>query len=214
MAAQIKSVARTILETGGVNAISLRATARVIGVTPAALYRYYPSLRALVDSLRNDILEELDVQLGLACRQTRGSADRLCPVARAFRRWALDHPAEFWLALGPPADRYGAGHPGAELGAASSAPGARIPEAITAALVSSVGQERAPVPADSSAPAGFAVTAAWARLYGLVAIEAAGYVSWPPAGADAFFEEQLAELCSQLAGCSGPAGVPSWSVRQ
>jgi AcrR family transcriptional regulator len=191
MAAEIRSVARIILRTGGVNAISLRATARVIGVTPAALYRYYPSLRALIDSLRNDILEELDAQLGLACGQIRGSADRLYAMARAFRRWALDHPAEFWLALGPPADGCGPGHPGAELSTAGTAPEVRIPESIAAVLES------------SRAPAGFAVASAWARLYGLVAIELAGYVRWPLADVDAFFEEQLAEFCySHLA--AGP----------
>lgn len=187
MAAEIRSVARIILRTGGVNAVSLRATARVIGVTPAALYRYYPSLRALIDSLRDDILGELDAQLGLACRQIRGS-DRLYAMARAFRRWALDHPAEFWLALGPPADGDGPGHPGAELTTDGTAPEVRIPESIAAVLES------------SRAPVGFAVASAWARLYGLVAIEVAGYVRWPPADVDAFFEEQLAELCcSQLA---------------
>src|SRR6266852_9413743 len=84
MATQIRSVARISLRTGGVNAISLRATARVIGVTPAAIYRYYPSWRALIDSLRNDILEELDAQLGFVRSQIRGDypTTRIYAMAR------------------------------------------------------------------------------------------------------------------------------------
>lgn len=212
MAAQIRSVARIILRSGGVNAISLRATARVIGVTPAAIYRYYPSLSALVDSLRNDILDELDIQLSLACRQARGNlpADRLDRMARAFRQWALDHPAEFWLALGPVANGCGPGHPvtGAEPITAGPAPDSRIPKSMLTVLDSSGGKEFAPDPggyhADFPAPGGFAVASAWARLYGLVATEVAGYMSWPPAVADAFFAAQLAGLCEHLAGYSHP----------
>jgi AcrR family transcriptional regulator len=215
MAAQIRSVARIILRTGGVNAISLRATARVIGVTPAAIYRYYPSLRALVDSLRGDILEELDDQLGLVCSQIRGgcATDRLYGVARAFRRWALDHPAEFWLALSPAANACGPSNPvagaGAELITVGTTPDIRIPESIITLLESSAEKELVPGPveyhADFRAPAGFAVASAWARLYGLVATEVAGYMRWSPAAADAFFDEELTGICEHMAGGGHPA---------
>jgi AcrR family transcriptional regulator len=220
MAEQIRSVARVILRTGGVKAISLRATARVIGVTPTAIYRYYPSLQALIDSLRNDIIEELDAQLGLVRSQIRCDCPtaRLCMMARAFRRWMLDHPAEFWLAFGPAANGCGPGNPVAGAGpglvTASPTPDIRIPRFIIALLRSSTEKESSSVPAechpDFRGPAGFAVVSAWARLYGLVATEAAGYVRWPSAAADAFFEAELAELCEHLAGTAVRLGNESY----
>lgn len=155
MAEQIRSVARMILRTSGVNAISLRATARVIGVTPAAIYRYYLSLQALIDSLRNDIIEELDFQRGFVRSQIR----RL-PHCELHRKEFAPFPAECH--------------------------------------------------ADFRGPAWFAVVSAWARLYGLVATEAAGYVRWPSAVVDAFFVAELAELCEHLAGTAVRPGNGSY----
>src|SRR6516162_8400069 len=103
MSARIRQAARLLLTTGGADAISVRAIARDIGITPAAIYRYYPSIQALVDELRADILDELDAQVKSAHDKAHADspASRIGEMAQAFRQWAIEHPKEFWLALGP-----------------------------------------------------------------------------------------------------------------
>jgi AcrR family transcriptional regulator len=66
MTGDIIATAREHLRSGGMNAISLRAIAREIGVTPAALYRYFADLNALIYALRNDILDELNTVIEAA----------------------------------------------------------------------------------------------------------------------------------------------------
>ena len=57
--ADIKRTARELLVYGGPSAISLRAIARTLGMSAAALYRYFPSLEALVRELAGDLYDEL-----------------------------------------------------------------------------------------------------------------------------------------------------------
>ena len=57
--AEIKALARRLLVGGGLAAISLRAIARDMGMTAPAIYRYFPSLDALVAELTEDLYDEL-----------------------------------------------------------------------------------------------------------------------------------------------------------
>src|SRR5882672_12208641 len=57
--AEIKSLARRLLMAGGPHAFSLRAIARDMGMTAPAIYRYFPSLDALVAELAEDLYDEL-----------------------------------------------------------------------------------------------------------------------------------------------------------
>src|SRR3954451_24134646 len=96
--ADIKDAGRRLLVSGGPGAISLRGIARDMGMTAPAIYRYFPSLDALVIELTGDLFDEL--------RQTIEAARdgvpaeplvQLLEMARAFRRWSLAHPPEFAL---------------------------------------------------------------------------------------------------------------------
>jgi len=115
---EIKDGARRLLVTGGPQAISLRAIARDMGMTAPAIYRYFPSLDALVLDLAGDLFDELLDTI----EQARDSvdADRRTPVdqstrtdqstltdqilamAHAFRRWSVGHPVEFAMMFGSP----------------------------------------------------------------------------------------------------------------
>jgi AcrR family transcriptional regulator len=96
---EIKQTARRLLIEQGPAAISLRAIAREMGMTAPALYRYFPSHEALLDGLCGDLKDELVAEL----EQARDAvpADqieiRLLAACRAFRGWAIAHPAEFTL---------------------------------------------------------------------------------------------------------------------
>jgi len=99
--AEIKATARRLLVQDGRDALTLRAIAREMGMTAPGLYRYFASHDDLVVGVCHDILDELTVVL-LAARDTVPLDDpigRLGATCRAFRRWALEHPAEFQLSF-------------------------------------------------------------------------------------------------------------------
>lgn len=84
--------------------ISLRAIARDMGMSSPALYNYFPSLDTLITALTADAYDNLRTELEKA-RDAVAEEDtlgRLVAVSRAFRRWALDHSAEFRLAFDKP----------------------------------------------------------------------------------------------------------------
>jgi AcrR family transcriptional regulator len=90
---EIIGTARLLLEKGGPSAISVRAIARQLGMTGPAIYRYYPSLDALMSALSESVISEL-------CAAVESARDQSGGMAREFRGWALDHPASFRFALG------------------------------------------------------------------------------------------------------------------
>src|SRR5690349_11177247 len=102
--AEIKGLARKLLVEGGAAAISLRAIAREMGMTAPAIYRYFPSLDALVMELTSDLYDELRETIE-AARDASPPGEpllQLAAMARAFRRWSIGHAAEFGLMFGNP----------------------------------------------------------------------------------------------------------------
>ncbi|QSB06232.1 TetR/AcrR family transcriptional regulator [Natronoglycomyces albus] len=97
--AEIKGSARTQLLDSGPSGVSLRAIARDIGMSPAAIYRYFTSIDELMAQLCVDIYGELQATAE-AARDALPSHDyvgRTFAIIRAFRHWAVANPAEFSL---------------------------------------------------------------------------------------------------------------------
>jgi AcrR family transcriptional regulator len=90
---EIIGAARLLLEKDGACAISVRAIARQVGVTGPAIYRYFPSLDALMSAVRESVISEL-------CAAVESARDQSGGMAIQFRGWALDHPVSFGFALG------------------------------------------------------------------------------------------------------------------
>lgn len=216
---EIKDAARRLLVSGGPTAITLRATARDLGITAPALYRYFGSLDALVLAIVTDLFEELRTAV-VAAGAAHAAADPLARVghmARGFRRWALAHPAEFALMFGSPLPGV---TPFAELCAPLNDAGARFGEAFFTVLGEHY--DRHPfggVQPDLSEPALrelfrpyldtfgdrfplpviYLFVAAWTRLYGIVAMEVFGHLRWATTDSEPLFEVELARTVSQLA---------------
>ncbi|WP_205327671.1 TetR/AcrR family transcriptional regulator [Glycomyces sp. YM15] len=102
--AEIKASARSQLLQHGPSGISLRAIARDVGVTAAALYRYFDSLDALLMELCCDLYDEL-------ISATREAMDEAPPEAHlermkawvwAFRAWSVGNRREFELMISYP----------------------------------------------------------------------------------------------------------------
>ena len=87
----------------GLDAVSMRAVAERLGVTPMALYRHVGDKRALLDGLVEELLAELPLpDPALPWRQ------RLDAMAAALRATARRHPTVFPLLLRRPAVTEGA----------------------------------------------------------------------------------------------------------
>ncbi|MEU6076647.1 TetR/AcrR family transcriptional regulator [Micromonospora sp. NPDC047074] len=213
---EIKDGARRLLVTGGVDAISLRAIARDMGMTAPAIYRYFPSLEALVADLAADLYNELRLRLE-AARDDAGGAPvaQLLAMSRAFRAWSTAHPAEFGLIFGAPVPGRTAfvegsatpDHPGARLGAVFiqpildlwrrspfRAPPGELLERRLGGLLEPLRLSHGEVPVEVA----YAFLAGWTRLYGLVAMEVFHQFDWAVTDAGALFELELEMFTAQL----------------
>ncbi|MFC5940090.1 TetR/AcrR family transcriptional regulator [Micromonospora harpali] len=224
---EIKDGARRLLVTGGVEAISLRAIARDMGMTAPAIYRYFPNLEALVGALAGDLYDELR-GIVEAARDAAGAdpADQLIAMCRAMRRWAVAHPAEFTLIFGNPVPGLAtftdacadAEHPGARFGAVFLAPflaltrGATLPGPPADVLRQQLGCHLAPLTAkhgELPVEVAYAFLSAWTRLYGLVAMEVFGHLTWAVDPPEALFETELAALFAQFGGAAASDRPPA-----
>src|SRR6266487_4929755 len=105
---EIKALARRQLAEQGPGALSLRAIAREMGTAPSALYRYFPSHSDLVTVLCVEAYDSLAAAL-VAARDAVPAGDhggRWLAVCHSFRRWSLDHRADFALIFGTPLPGY------------------------------------------------------------------------------------------------------------
>jgi TetR/AcrR family tetracycline transcriptional repressor len=97
-AASILAAARTLAETEGVGALSMRSLAERLGVAANALYSYFPDKAALLDGL-------LDHLLGDIPRPEARPSDwrgRLAGILRSTRALLLRHPDLIPLFLARP----------------------------------------------------------------------------------------------------------------
>jgi AcrR family transcriptional regulator len=217
--AEIKDLARRLLVSGGPPAISLRGIARDMGMTAPAIYRYFPSLDALVAELTGELFDELREAIE-AGRDTVPAEPltQLLEMARAFRRWSLAHPPEFALMFGTPVpgvvgfevDCISPEHPGAKFGAPFLAAFAEVwettpfrtppPEVIEAELGAHLAPYRAAFGPDVPVEIIYAYLSAWTRLYGMVALEVFGHMRWAVDDMGALFELELAAFARDLLG--------------
>lgn len=214
---EIKDVARVHLREHGPNGISLRAVARDMGMTAPALYRYYGSLDKLVSAL----IEDYKVEVSDAIEAARDAvpADdpvgRLYAMSRAFRRWALDHKAEFALAFGSPP-------PGITIDTDASSgdggfggmffmllvelwhrtgyrlpPDEEIGDELRAQLVefaTSCGADRLDLPLGLLQ----VFCSCWIRLYGLVSMEVFGHLRFVTENSEPIFEAELDDIAARF----------------
>jgi AcrR family transcriptional regulator len=227
---EIKQTARGLLVEQGPEALTLRAIAREMGMTAPALYRYFDSHEILVRQLVADIFGELTSALRAVADSaaqrpaTSGSGSKgtviIVAVCREFRRWALDHTAEYALLFGTPIrgrrDR---------LDEITDRPGrtfARVffglftelwrhhqfavpaPDEIDAGLRDQLERFRddlsAGLPAIAELPVGAMLIflRCWTRLYGAVTMEAFGHLKFALDDASAMFEYTLSEMTGWL----------------
>jgi len=219
---EIIQTARRLLVESGTEAVSLRAIAREMGMTAPGLYRYFGSHEELIRHVIAGIFTELSQDIHRAIQAAAGSADeppddmtvkltvKMVAACREFRRWALNHKAEFGLLFGVPlpglddgrydvADECALTFAGTffalflELWNAAPFP---VPaaEQIDPGLRDQLARYRDALGTDIPVGAMLTFLRCWTVLYGAVAMEVFGHMSFALEDAAPMFEFTLGDL--------------------
>ena len=211
--AEIKQTALDLMREHGTTDVRFTDIARVMGLTPPALYRYYADRDELLTDLITDGYSDLAAALAAALRPDEPApapAEHLMLVAQAYRDWAKADPQRFALIFGLPVPGYAAPQEGPTVEAAQRAMAnlAEVVHRATAAgilgepLVTEVDpvleqcllddQKTGVVAKDLTLPRYQAMIHGWAALHGFVCLEAYGHFDWfPPAVPDVMFRYQV-----------------------
>ena len=94
---EIVQAALELVDVGGAHGLSLASVGKAMGMTPPALYHYFASREALLDTLVLAGYTDLGTAVEAAARAAadRPAPQRLSAIAHAWRRWALDHPRRY-----------------------------------------------------------------------------------------------------------------------
>lgn len=208
---EIKDIARRQMAEYGAASLSLRAIAREMGVSSAALFRYYRSRDDLVTALIVDAYANLADAMEAAGKSQPADdlGGRYLAVVMAYRAWALAHPTEFMLIFGTPIPGYHAPESTTEVARRALAPFVVIMlDAVASgwtasppydALPSSLAEElqARPLGASGLPPAAiYLILASWALGQGLITLELFGD-SPPLVGDNAAFYRTEALLMLQ-----------------
>ena len=223
---EIIATARQLLVTSGPEAVSLRAIAREMGMTAPGLYRYFDSHEELLRHVIAGIFTELSGDIHQAI-EAAGPAEpaeptpdqmaakltlKMVAACREFRRWALNHKAEFGLLFGVPLPglddgRYDIADECALVFAGTfftlflelwrAAPfGVPAPEQIDPGLRDQLSRYRDALGTDIPVGAVLTFLRCWTVLYGAVAMEVFGHMSFALEDAAPMFEITLGDLAS------------------
>lgn len=220
--AEIKATALDLMRERGTTDVRFTDIARVMGMTPPALYRYYADRDELLTELIADGYRRLgdDIATATAGIDPADVGARWLAAASAYREWARKDPQQFALVLGMPVPGYVAPDEGPTTEAAKGAM-AQLAGLFVQAAQS--GELKPPLVREVSAgvaacahdehpeldglvpPESFqAMLQAWASLHGITSLEAYGHLDWfEPEARDALFRSQV-RMAALAAGIPAP----------
>ena len=102
--AEILDVAFDLLEAKGFAAVSVRGVASGLGLTPTALYTYYPSKNALLRGMVEQLLARLDQDDAPTVSGAAGARARLLSLALRLRELLTGHAGALGLIMSGPLD--------------------------------------------------------------------------------------------------------------
>ncbi len=93
---EIVAAARRLLEeVGSEEAIGLRATARVAGITAPAIYAHFSDRQEMVEAVVASAFEEFAGEVTSAMSGIDDPVERLWAACRAYVAYGLEHPATY-----------------------------------------------------------------------------------------------------------------------
>ncbi len=93
---EVVAAARRLVERDGAEALSMQSVATAIGVRAPSLYKRFPARAQLLIAVENEALGELQGVLS-AGPSSSEPVTRLRAIARAYRRFAHEHPRLYAL---------------------------------------------------------------------------------------------------------------------
>ena len=94
----IDATTELLLETGNAKAVSIRAVAQRVGVTPPSIYLHFADKDTLLDAVCARYFEKLDEQMQHAAAGQTSALDVLRAQGRAYIRFAVDTPELYRIA--------------------------------------------------------------------------------------------------------------------
>lgn len=213
--AEIKEAALAQIARDGAAALSIRAVARDVGMSPAGLYRYYDGRDALLTELLTDAYEDLADVVAAATTIAGTPADQFRSGARAYRRWAVEYPNRFLLIFGTPVPGYAAPEGGPTVAAnrrmgqaffevmvRAFAGGSVVPDPDWTPLGTDAESELADQLAHAAPgfPAGGipVMLGMWAHWHGMVILEVTNQWHWIYPDPGPFYEAELDRMVASL----------------
>jgi AcrR family transcriptional regulator len=200
----IRDAALAELRRTGPAELSLREVAKVAGISPSGLYRYVEGRDGLLELLIADGFERFGEVVNAAIA---GAGPRFLnqglALAHAYRKWARENPEQFALILGSPVVGFKP-NPDGPTDIAVKKFGLPMIQMMTRAFAS--GELVAAKSArDKSIDLGFfdpslhdvppalieATLRSWARIHGLVILEAFGHLSWSGRDVEAMLNDEI-----------------------
>jgi len=235
---EIIQTARRLLVDSGPDAVTLRAIAREMGMTAPGLYRYFDNRDELVRHICASIFTELGSDIGQAIQGATTAGEpadqatkltvKMVAACQEFRRWSLNHRAEFSLLFGVPlpglddgrydiADECALAFAGTfftlflELWSTAPFP---VPEAadIDPGLRGQLSRYRDALGTDIPVGAVLTFLRCWTVLYGAVAMEVFGHMSFALDDPAPMFEIILGDLAA-LVGMRYPLPAQAGAAR-
>jgi AcrR family transcriptional regulator len=190
---EIERIAREHMAAGtDPGELSLRAIAREMGVSPAALYGYFADKDALITALIAGAFDSLTTALA-AAPADRDARQRLLDMAMRYRAWALEGRVEYRMLFGTPVPGYHAPSQGPTFEAASRF-GDVVRRAVRDAWPDPTSLQEVARPAAINE---FFVRYL-GRLHGLVSLEVAGYLHVVMPDLTDLYRRDVAALLTEL----------------
>lgn len=86
-----------LVDSDGVDAVSMRALAREVGVSSAAPFRHFADKQVLLDAVAEEAAAELERKLDEATAECSDALTQFRAMTVAYVRFAAEHPALFDL---------------------------------------------------------------------------------------------------------------------
>ena len=91
----VEAGTRLLLSTGDEDAVTIRAVAKAVGVTPPSIYLHFADKNALVLAVCERTFESLDVHIEAAVAGIEDPLEELHARGRAYVRFGLDNPEHY-----------------------------------------------------------------------------------------------------------------------